>query len=229
MKRTLLMTTLVAFGLSHSAWAGACPSGDTLADYIALPSTGCTIGDITFSNFGYAPSGSILIPAADVHVSPQMGAESGFQFNAPWFAFPNPTVPNILDAFISFTATCDANCKIDDWVLKIGGTNAPGDSAVNVSESANELKTSLAAGSLGGVTTSSDFGTFPPVGSLTVSKDIIVYGGTHTPGGLFAQVSSVTNLFSTTETTMTPEPSLLIFCAGFVCLLPVVRRKLGRV
>src|ERR1035438_8621880 len=99
MKKTLLMTIIVVFGLSNSVWAGACVSGDTLADYILLPSTGCTIGDITFNNFSYVPSGSILIPASDVVVTTETGAESGFQFNAPWFALPGST----LDSFINFT------------------------------------------------------------------------------------------------------------------------------
>lgn len=224
MKQILLLIS-IAIGMSCSAWAAPCPSGQTLSDYILLSSTGCTIGDITFSDFDYTASGAILIPANQVAVTPQTGAESGFRFNAPWLALPNT---GFLDAAITYKATCDANCQIDDWILKIGGASAPGDSAVNVSETAEELSTSLAAGAFGGSTTTTDSGTFAPIGSLTVTKDILVYGGTQVPGGLFAQVSSVTNLFSTTNMTTTPEPSLVLLCAGVLGLLPVLRRKMRR-
>ncbi len=226
MKQTLLLITF-AIGMSCSAWAAACPTGEKLSDYIALSPAGCTIGDITFSDFGYTASGSILIPATDVAVTPQMvGGESGFRFNAPWLALPNGS---LLDAAITYKATCDLDCQIDDWILKIGGANAPGDSAINVSESAEELSDTLGVGALGGHSTTVASGTFAPVDSLTLTKDILVYGGTQVPGGLFAQVSSVTNLFSTTNmTTMTPEPSLVLLCAGGLGLLPVMRRKMRR-
>src|SRR5882724_549729 len=111
MKQILLLTTC-AIGVCCSAWAAPCPTGQTLADYEALSSTGCTIGDITFSNFDYTASGAILIPANQVAVTPQLGAESGFRFNAPWLAPPNT---GLLDAAITYKATCDANCQIDDW------------------------------------------------------------------------------------------------------------------
>jgi hypothetical protein len=224
MKKTLLLITFV-LGLSYSAFAGACVTA-TLAVYDATGFS-CSIGDLTFSGFNYTSSGSISIPAGDVTVTPEtVGGEAGFQFNAPWFALPDPTAPNILDSFIGYTATCDATCQINDWVLKISGASAPGDSAINVSETADQLSSSLSVGSLGGVTTTSDSGTFPPVGSLTVGKDLLVYGGTSISGGKFAQVSSLTNLFSTTSTV--PEPSLAIVCLGLLGLVPVARRKFVR-
>src|SRR5579864_9118023 len=111
MKKTILLSTFV-FGLGSSAWAGPCASA-TLAVYDASGFT-CTIGDLTFSNFSYVPSGGVLIPDSSVAVTPEsIGGESGFQFNAPWFAFPT----TILDSFINFTATCNNGCSLNDWEL----------------------------------------------------------------------------------------------------------------
>src|SRR5271168_265698 len=117
MKNTLLLFTFV-FGLSCSAFASACIPGDTLADYISAGS--CTVGsDLTFSfnAASYEPSGSVIIPAADVRVAPVTdGTETGLQFNAPWFAAEN----GFLDSFIKFTITCNG-CMLEDWELTTGG------------------------------------------------------------------------------------------------------------
>lgn len=220
MKKTLLLITFV-LGLSYSAFAGACVTA-TLAVYDATGFS-CTIGDLTFSDFSYSSSGAILIPDTSVTVTPETTAgETGFRFNAPWFA---PSDGSTLDSFINYTAACDTACSIDDWVLAIAGVSAPGDAIVNVAETANELTSSLSVGSSGGVNKLTDSGTFAPVGSLTVGKDILIYGGTGSTG-LVAQVSSVTNLFSTTSTV--PEPSLAIVCLGLLGLVPVARRKFVR-
>jgi hypothetical protein len=223
MKKTLLLLTFV-FGMSYSAWAGACTSG-TLATYDA-PGFSCTIDDnITFSGFGYVPSGSIIIPAADVVVTPEViGGEEGFQFNAPWFALPG----GFLDSFIDYTATCDG-CTIDDLKLSMAGAGADPGGIVRVDETYQSispaLSGSLTVGQAGTTTILSDTANFSPVGSLTVSKDILLGGGT---SGLGSAVSSVTNLFSTTGQTVIPEPSLLLLSAGLLGLLPFARRKFLR-
>jgi hypothetical protein len=222
MKKTLLLFTFV-FGMSYAAWAGACASG-TLATYDA-PGFSCTIDDIIFSGFGYVPSGSIIIPAADVVVTPEViGGEEGFQFNAPWFALPG----GFLDSFIDYTATCDG-CTIDDLKLSMAGAGADPGGIVRVDETYQSispaLSGSLTVGQAGTTTILSDTANFSPVGSLTVSKDILLGGGT---SGLGSAVSSVTNLFSTTGQTVIPEPSLLLLSAGLLGFLPFARRKFVR-
>jgi len=220
MKKTLLLITF-ALGLSYSAFAGPCVTA-TLAVY-DVSGFSCTFGDLTFSDFSYTPSGAIIIPEGSVTVTPvTSGGETGFRFNAPWFA---PSDGSTLDSFINYTATCDSTCSIDDWVLTIAGVSAPGNAVVNVAETSPQLTTSLSAGSAGGVNKLTDSGTFAPVGSLTVSKDILIYGGVSSTG-IIAQVSAVTNLFSTTSTV--PEPSLAIVCLGLLGLVPVARRKFLR-
>jgi len=215
MKQTLLLITF-AFGLGYSAFAAPC-TDSTLAVYDATGFS-CTIGDISFSNFSYTPSGSITIPAGSVAVTPEtVGGETGFQFNAPWAVNPGDNT----DSFIDFTATCDG-CAIDDLVLEEGGASAGPGGLVNIAENSSVLTGSLTVGANSSTTILSDMATFPPVGSVTVSKDIAVIGGT---SGLGSQVSSVTNLFSTSTV---PEPSLTILCAGLLGLLPIARRRFVR-
>jgi len=218
MKKTLLLFTFV-FGGVYSAWAGACASS-TLAVYDTAGFS-CSIGDITFDSFSYVPSGSEIIPAADVAVTPEIiGGELGFQFNAPWFALPG----GFLDSYIDYTATCNG-CEIDDLVLTIGGATAGTGGIVNVAETSPALTGSLVVGAAGSTTILSDSQTFTPVGSLTVSKDILLAGGS---GGLGSQVSAVTNLFSSTSTSTVPEPPLLYLSVGLLGLVPFARRKFAR-
>jgi uncharacterized membrane protein YccF (DUF307 family) len=217
MKKTLLLFTFV-FGGCYSAWAGACASS-SLAVYDATGFS-CSIGDITFNSFSYVPSGSEIIPDSDVAVTPEIiGGELGFQFNAPWFALPG----DFLDSFINYTATCNG-CEIDDLVLTIGGATAGTGGIVNVAETSPALTGSLQTGAAGSTVILSDSQTFSPVGSLTVSKDILLGGGT---SGLGSQVSAVTNLFSTTTSTV-PEPPLLYLSVGLLGLVPFARRKFAR-
>jgi hypothetical protein len=224
MKKFLLLITFASGGC-FSAWATTCATA-TLATYDA-PGFSCTIsgGDITFSGFSYVPSGSIIIPASDVTVTPEIiDGEQGFQFNAPWLATPG----GFLDSFIDFTATCDA-CTIDDLQLSMGGYGDGTGGLVRVDESylssTPPLSGSLTVGQFGTTNIPNAMVTFAPVGSITVDKDILLGGGT---SGLGSAVSSVTNLFSTTGTTVTPEPSLLLLSAGFLGLLPLARRKFAR-
>ena|SRR5579862_879233 len=223
MKKTLLLIPCI-LGLSYSAFAGACIT-DTLADYITDGS--CTIGtDLTFSGFNYVASGSVHIPASDVEVTPiTVGGEIGFLFNAPWFALPGAE----LDSSITYTATCDTGNCLNDWELDIGGVSLPPtDAFISVGETAPQVPGELSVGAFSGSTTLSDAAMFPPVNSISVSKDLIVYGGSTTAGGIIAHVSSLTNLFSTSTTSMVPEPSSLILCVGLLAFIPIARRKFVR-
>jgi len=228
MMKTPLLIAALALGAGSSAWAGACVSGDNLAQYISAGS--CTFDNLTFTfnSTSYVPSGSVIIPASSVTVNTDtVGGEEGLLFNAPWFAGATTT----LDADISYTVSCNT-CQIDDWSLSIGGIAlppSPTDAFVDVGETSPGVPSAdwlaVGANSIGSSLT--DTTTFPPQISLTVDKDLTVYGGS-TPSFITTKVSSMSNLFSTTGMSTVPEPSLAILCVGLLGLLPLARRRFMR-
>jgi len=214
MKKTLLMTIFVS-GLCFSLQAAPCTT-DTLSAYTAS-SFSCNIGDLVFSNFSYHPTGANTPAAGDVEVDPTViGLESGFEFFAGWSAL----LGKVQDSAIKYTVTCDG-CSITDLVLSMEGEGASGDSIVNIAESSGGVEPPLLIGQSSTSLISSDSETFSPVGTLSLTKDILLNGGTT---GFGSAVSEVDNFFSTNRTTMTPEPSLMFLCAGALLVLPVARK-----
>ncbi len=229
MKKTLLLISF-AFGLGSSAWASTCMSG-TLAVYDASGFT-CSLGDLTFSDFAYIPasSGGAVAPTdAGVTVTPITTGPTGFTtdtgllFTAAWLASSGQTV----DSSISYDVSTSNPGGITDLAEVIVG-GALGDGAASVAETgaippaAPSILLDTAFSS--GFNSPSDEVTFPPAESLSLTKDIALVGGT--AGS--AHVSDVYNLFSEGTMTTTPEPSLVILCAGFLGLVPIARRKLVR-
>jgi len=214
MKKTLLMTIFVS-GLCFSLQAAPCAT-DKLSAYTMTGFT-CTIGDLDFSNFSYHPTGVNTPNSANVEVDPITGTESGFEFFAGWSALPG----DVQDSAIKYTVTCDG-CSITDLVLSMEGNGASGDSIINIAESSGGVEPPLLIGESSSLLIPSDSKTFAPVGSLNLTKDILLNGGTT---GFGSAVSEVDNFFSTNNsTTPTPEPSLMFLCAGALCLLPVARK-----
>lgn len=218
MKKTLLLIPLI-FGLGSSAWATACASG-TLASY---ETTGfsCSVGDLTFSDFSYIPiaSGGASAPdASGVAVTPVIGPSDGLLFTAAWLVGVNQTE----DSSISYDVSTTNPGGIEDLELILVG-GAVGTGIASAAETSVAPAESLFTGVGSGTNVLTDSATFPPVGSLSLTKDIGVSGGT---AGA-AHVSGVTNLFSEGTSSTVPEPSLLILCTGLMGLVPVARRKLG--
>ena len=216
MKKTFLILGLLAC-MSAVVQAAPCVGG-TLDTYIG---SSCTFGGLTFSDFSYisSASGGAAAPSdSGVAVNPEVdGSEVGLLFSAGWLAGQN----QIQDSLIQFTVTC-IDCMIDDVVLIMGG-GANGSGLASVSETSLHPVVNLITGGSKLI----DSTTFSPVNSIKVVKDIAVSGGSAENG--FAHISAVTNLFSTTTTTMTPEPSLSLLCLGFLGLVPLARRKMRRV
>lgn len=223
MKKILLLIP-IALGVGSSAWAGACTSA-TLSVYDATGFT-CTIGDLTFSNFNYndiSVTGGALTPSdMGVNVDPitsGFGTETGLEFMSSWLTGPGQS----LDSSISFDVSTSDPLGITDLELFVVG-GAGGTGAASVAEGSSSPPVNLSTAFSTSFNDNDDKTTFPPadVFSLSLSKDIAVSGGTTG----FGHISEVYNLFSQGKTTMTPEPSLLVLCAGVLGLVPVVRRKL---
>lgn len=227
MKKALLLVTLL-LATSSLGWAGACGFG-TMADYTAAGFS-CTIGDKLFSNFSYTASAqnAPLIGAGGVTVTPQTGAEEGFQFSSGWSVSFTGDPGAFQDSLIGYTVTATGSNSIVDAILSMAGDGVSGNGLVTVAET-------LTNGSFLFISHDSssrvalDAATFAGVKSLDVAfKDITVSGGgTDATSGLpltgTAAVSSVTNLFS--QSTV-PEPaSMVLFGSGLMTLAGYIRRR----
>lgn len=219
MKKTLLILLLFAFA-SVVTQAAPCVSGADLASYIALGAGGCTFDSLLFNNFSYsnpASGGGVSPDATGVDVDLVSGTEAGLEFVGSWLAASGQTS----DGNISYSVTCE-NCQIDDLKLAMTGLGiGTGVASVVETATSNGSTTGLGVASSGGFNKFSDSTDITPTGSLDLTKDIGASGGTDGVG----HVSGVFNLFSTNQTTMTPEPSLVLLCCGFLGLLPMARRK----
>jgi hypothetical protein len=217
MKKTLLMLNLLMC-LSSVVHAAPC-SGGTLDNYTVAGFT-CTFNDLTYHDFSYVSStfgGAVAPGASGVAVNPEIvGGNDGFLFSAGWLAGPG----QVDDSLISYTATCNG-CLIQNLVLIMGG-GASNTGLASVSETSTSVTPNVSL--ITGGTQLTDMTTFTTsVGSITLTKDIGVSGGTDG----FANISAVSNLFSTV-TTLTPEPPLILLCLGLLGMIPVARRKSRR-
>jgi hypothetical protein len=219
MKKTLLLIPFV-FGLSSLAWSGTCVS-DPLSDYDA-PGFSCTLGDLTYSDFNYIPTdsgGALSPPASGVTVTPittGFGSDIGLEFTAAWLVASGQTI----DSSISYDVSTTNPVGITDLFLYVVG-GAGGDGVASVAEGSLTPPESLYTEFASGTTINSASASFSPVGSLSLTKDIGLSGGSG-PGG--AHISDVYNLISEGTSTV-PEPPLAILCIGLLGLVPMARSK----
>jgi hypothetical protein len=227
------LSLLTVFGLATTAMTAfatpACPDGGTLDTFLASGYS-CQIGNAIFSNFTYVSSafgGALAVPSNGITVDTLGPAGSGasisnssigLEFNAGWNALAGQTS----DSDIGFTVTLlGGTMTIEDFGLAQVSGVLPNGSATVVENGCGPAPCTPAELAVmtfdyGGNNTQRVADTmFAPLGSVTVSKDISVTGGT--TGS--AHLSLVSDTFS-----QVPEPMSLGFLGGGLALLGVARR-----
>jgi hypothetical protein len=230
-KKFSLLTIAGLAATAMTAFATpVCPDGGSLSTFLASGYS-CQIGDKIFSNFTYVSSafgGALAVPAAGVTVDTLGPAgtgasifnnDIGLQFNAGWNALAGQTT----DSDIGFTVKVVGGAiSIEDFGLaQVSGVLPNGSASVveNGCGPAPCTPSELAVMTFdyGGNNTQRVADTmFSPLGSVTVSKDISVTGGT--TGS--AHLSLVSDTFS-----QIPEPMSMGLIGGGLALLGVARLR----
>jgi hypothetical protein len=230
----LALFSACAIVISMFTLSAAPCSTDTLADYIALGSTGCTIGDYTFYDFQLtadtATGGASVVTAADITVSglgpagtsgassdsPFLPNDIGVDFDAVWVAAAGQTVDDNITFDVSVGSGAanitDAGLVQDSSVVPSG--------TVTVSEKGCSGIVYPCNNTWGVATNDTSFvqdTIFSSTGTLSVEKDIALNGGTGS-----ANLSNVADVFSTSEV---PEPRAMSLLLGLGLVAGFAFRK----
>ncbi len=223
---------IIPFAATASA-TPVCPDGDPLSTFLTSGYS-CQIGDKIFSNFNYTSSafgGALAVPSAGVTVDTVgpastgatfVGTNIGLQFNAGWNALAGQTT----DSAIGFTVTVLGGAIIieDFGLAQVSGVLPNGSASVieNGCGPAPCTPSQLAVMTFdnGGSDTKRVSDTiFAPLGSVEVTKDISVTGGT--TGA--AHLSIVQDTFS-----QVPEPMTVGLLGGSLAMLGIARWRRSR-
>jgi len=211
--------------------AAPCAPG-TLATYIALGATGCTVGGDTFFNFGLLDNGIGGLPATAIDVggvgpSGTPGASStisafpndlGVDFNAVW----GPLASGTLDDTITFDVSVGGGAaNITDAGIVQSTATGPSGSSVTVTEGGCSgivypctQTWGVNTGDISPFSSISDT-IFSATGTLSVTKDIAL-------SGAGANLSNVADVFSSSPV---PEPRALSFLLGLGLVAGFAFRK----
>jgi hypothetical protein len=226
--RLMILSACAMLLAAVPASAALCSDGVSLTTYLT-GSYSCSIGNLTFSNFSYVPSGSNPVPAADVtvdtlgptstgasFVSSLFPTDVGLEFGAPWSVPPGTST----DAAIGFDVTyAGGAASISDAGLdQTSGITGTGQASVVENGCSGAVFPCTQEWGL--LTNSSSFAAdtiFTPTGTISVSKDISVASGSNGT----ATISLVQDVFST----VVPEPQGLPVLLGFGLVAGLVLRK----
>ena len=226
-----LAATLVAFASMASAAPLLCTAvGGTMADYVALGSTGCVIGDKLFSNFLYSSSGAgtgVAVPASAVLLAPVGVTTSnpGIVFSSEWdVPGSSPTRTSILDSSFGFTVTVlPGGDLIDDASLTLDAFSRTGTGIATIGESVFAADGFTQLGFMGVSANGQLLAdvTFAPTRTIQVKKDFALVVPRGTTGSI--AVSAFTENFSEI-----PEPVGAILIGSGLLALGAWRRRGSR-
>lgn len=208
-----------AIGILFGTAAMACPVDPTLADLL-VPGATFKVGDKTFSDFSFSPSGSTL-PASAINVIPLTDDSLGIRFQAGFVA-PSGVTNDILLAYnvtSSGAPITAVNLVGNPVAIGAGSVANITETVFSTTDPLHELGHTLVYAFGGGST--STFGSVDlstPFQSLHIQKDILLNGGSG-----FADFSVIDQRF----TSAVPEPSGLIMCslAGVIASGFYARRR----
>jgi len=213
--KSLIVAALVSLGMTAgcgAANAGACVTG-TLASYEALGPTGCTIGNMTFFDFGWTPTATSGASAPPATIETATPHGFGFDFSGLFYATGAETSA---DAILTYTVkTTDGANTIDQATLLALGTGSTYD-GVTEALCVGGLLTACPPGGNRSMTVTgngvADSVSFPGVNEVDVRKDISTIGsssGTET-------LSSVTNIVDQPVSEPTSLAILVVSLLGLV-------------
>jgi hypothetical protein len=227
MKLVVLVATMLVGGAGIASATPLCLSGGTMASYEALGLSGCTIGNLLFSNFVYGSTshGAPAVPNTAVFLTTvNAGTYSpgpGIVFTSAGWNLPSasPTTALLIDSSISFdvSAIAGTGVLIDDASMMLLTALATGTGRAGVTETitASPIKLQVDAN---GALVSHDV--FPPVTKVSVLKDLLVTIPRGTPGSGSAFVGSFEENFSEV-----PEPVGAILIGSGLLALGIWRRR----
>jgi hypothetical protein len=203
MKRAILSGVLALLAAVRTIAAPATPG--TLTDYIALGSSGATIGSTLFSNFTLLSlqTGATQIPASNVSVTPlNTPGNPGLIFTLNQIA----SAGEFLELRLSYDVIDTA---ITGAAVSIEGATTTNDGAVTsqiIPGGTSLDPPALIAFSTLGISEPSANGSFSPVALVTMESDIVVDGG----------LEGEASLLSTTNSFVVPEPSSFFYEAVII-------------
>ena len=214
--RSLKLVLIMAVAAAPALFANVCVP-DTLANYIALGSTGCSLDGLNATDFSFTDlPGSFKLPASRFFVTPVSTSNVfGFDFTSSEFSVgPNGLLDIQINYFWDPGSIRSAGQVMNDPITPPGLSQI----TVNGCENSNFIMgvcpttefTLVLAATNPSQTTVAATEVFPPntVTTLGIAENILVEGNNCTPPSGVHTCADIINFGSTVQTA--PEPSALL-------------------